>query len=211
MLVMVANANYKRAVLDSSIKLSCDIHNNDQVEWRFNDDAIRPIYWIQILEVRYRHKMSVSQSHTFNNLTIYNLQMSDTNVYKCVKNGGYGDERVFEVIVINGSAINSTLNITVGDSIELTCPFNSTEWAILVNDTFVPILVHNMSHLHIKTIYNTSTYFCFENYRHYSISVVVYNKPLQQQLSYHLHIIVGGMLLVALVTAIVIVCIIKKS
>lgn len=177
-LVSVNSYHIERGIINGSVQLPCRINNSQPVDWKYCKNIKDKKTFVIIGDVPmrvYRERFNIEKTCNFRNLTINNLQMSDTGLYYCMDDGGLGvTHNPIYLIVINYVVANDTLNVTVGDTMNLMCPFDSPEWLMLRGNTLVSIQSHNMKNV---SLFYTGIYFCFKDEYWYSVKLVVSDKP----------------------------------
>lgn len=182
LLTTVSAHHIERAIVGGSVTLSCCLNINDNIGWRtqtLESTTAKFIIHMNTFTSTYINRTYVSYSYYYNYLTITNLTLLDARHYWCEHMLGPNRCNKTELIIVDPSSINYTLNVTVGDNVELPCPFQATNWSVLRNGALVPLYTNIIDKISID---NGGVYFCFRHKSMHGIRLVVDNIPVTSTL-----------------------------
>lgn len=167
----VVNAHYiERAVVGGSVELSCP-SQDISVDWRKYIHAETPTFVVtsDTPNIEYRNKAYLICSYDYRNLMIVNLTLADAMYYFCQD----ATARIYpgtKLIIVDPNVVNYIQNATIGDNVELWCPFESSKWSIFRNNKLISLHTNLINKV---SLYDNGVYLCFKGNSTYSVKLVV--------------------------------------
>jgi len=118
--------------MNETVVLPCTCHNNYSVDWRKAEyDVWKFVVRMNNVIGSYRGRASLLVSDTHKNLSLQQVQLSDSGVYICyMETEQYMDKlNKIKLAVVDTSKVGHDVYTTVGDTANLTCGLDGVyEW-----------------------------------------------------------------------------------
>ena len=168
--------------VNDTIVLPCICDNNSTVDWiRADDDNnfLNSVVRIDDVVSEYRSRASLLVSDTHKNLSLQQVQLSDSGVYICYMQTKHSYEMHTEInlVVMNPFTVGHDVHTTVGDTANLTCGLDGVyEWWHVNNNWMRTADYPQNSLIILNTrLYDSGMYVCRSNNESYTIHLYVHS------------------------------------